>query len=309
MSRQAMSPDELLASSRAGIREGLQAGITTYADTAPNDAPFEAMRELGVRGIAYREVFGPDPKQCDESMTSLRQAVTAMHARRTPLVHVGVSPHAPYSVSDELFKAVADYALTELLPLATHVAESREESALVADGEGEFASFLRGRGISVAPRARTPIELLERLGVLGANALLIHCIRCDDHDIATIAKHRCGVATCPISNETLGHGPARVPAMLIDDVHVGIGTDSMASNERMDVLAESRLAQGARITERETWELATLGGARALRLDHLIGSLEPGKQADLAAFPLGADPGAPTRASFVAVAGKVLTPD
>jgi cytosine/adenosine deaminase-related metal-dependent hydrolase len=307
--RQAMSPDELLESSRAGIREGLRAGITTFADTAPNDAPFEAMRELGVRGIAYREVFGPDPKQCDESMAAFRQAVAAMHARRTTLVHVGVSPHAPYSVSDELFSAVADFALTELLPLATHVAESREESSLVANGEGEFATFLRGRGILVTPRARTPIELLERLGVLGANALLIHCIRCDDHDIATIAKHRCGVATCPISNQRLGHGPARVPAMLIEDIHVGIGTDSMASNERMDLLAESRLAQGARVTERETWELATLGGARALRLDHLIGSLEPGKQADLAAFPLGADPGVPTRAGFVAVAGKVLTPD
>ena len=304
--RQAMSPGELLESSRAGIREGLRAGITTYADTAPNDAPFEAMRELGVRGIAYHEVFGPDPKQCDASMAALREAVAAMHARRTPLVHVGVSPHAPYSVSDELFKAVAGYAVAELLPLATHVAESLDESALIANGDGAFAAFLRGRDIAVAPRARTPIDLLERNGVLGANALLIHCIRCDDRDIATIAKHRCGVATCPISNQMLGHGTARIPAMLIEDIHVGIGTDSMASNERMDVLAESRLAQGARATERETWELATLGGARALRLDHVIGSLEVGKQADLAAFPFGADPSIPTRASFVAVAGRVL---
>lgn len=304
--RQALSPEELLESSRAGIREGLRAGITTFADTAPNDAPFNAMRELGVRGIAYREVFGPDPKQCDESMAALRDAVAAMRANETPLVRTGVSPHAPYSVSDELFAAVAAYANSELLPLATHVAESLEESALVANGDGAFAEFLRGRGIEVAPRARTPVDLLERNGVLGAHALLIHCIRCDNRDIATIVKHRCGVATCPISNRMLGHGAARVPAMLIEDIHVGIGTDSMASNERMDVLAESRLAQGARVTERETWDLATLGGARALRLEHLIGSLEPGKQADLAAFPIGADPASPTRATFVAVAGRVL---
>ncbi len=159
--RAALSPTELLESARAGIREGLLAGITTYADTAPNDAPFEAMRELGVRGIAYREVFGPDPAQRDASMDGLREAVAAMRARETPLVRAGVSPHAPYSVSDELFTAVATHARSEGLPLATHVAESDEESLLVATGEGAFAAFLRGRGIPVGPRGHTPVELLR----------------------------------------------------------------------------------------------------------------------------------------------------
>ena len=104
----------------------------------------------------------------------------------------------------------------------------------------------------------------------------------------------------------LGHGAARVQAMLLEDVRVGVGTDSMASNERMDVLAESRLALGARCTERTAWELATLGGARSLGLDHVIGTLQAGKQADLAAFPMNPGSNEPTRASFVAVAGKPL---
>jgi cytosine/adenosine deaminase-related metal-dependent hydrolase len=300
--RAALTPDELLESARAGILEGLAAGITTFADTAPNDAPFEAMRELGVRGIAYREVFGPDPNQCESSMAALRDAIAAMRPRETPLVRAGISPHAPYSVSDELFASAALFASAEQLPLATHVAESVDESQLVANGEGAFADFLRGRGIEVASRGRTPIDLLERNGVLGAHALLIHCIRCDDHDIATIAKHRCGVATCPMSNQFFGHGAARVGAMLLESVHVGVGTDSMASNDRMDVLAEARLALGERGTERAAWELATLGGARALNLDDRIGTLDVGKQADLAAFTAGDV----SRASFVAVAGRVL---
>ncbi len=298
--RAALTPAELLESARSGIREGIQAGITTFADTAPNDAPFEAMRELGVRGIAYREVFGPDPAQCEASMAALREAIASLRPRETPLVRAGVSPHAPYSVSDELFAAVALFANEERLPLATHVAESLDESQYVVNGEGAFANFLRGRGIGVAPRGRTPIELLERNGVLGAHALLIHCIRCDDRDIATIAKHRCGVATCPVSNQFFGHGAARVGAMLLESVNVGVGTDSMASNERMDVLAEARLALGERGTERAAWELATLGGARALGMQAEIGSLEVGKQADLAAFARD------SRVELVVVAGREL---
>lgn len=304
--RASMSPAELLESARAGIREGLLAGVTTYADTAPNDAPFEAMRELGVRGIAYREVFGPDPAQCEASMDVLRAAVGAMRAGETSLVRVGVSPHAPYSVSDELFGAVAAFARTERLPLATHIAESEDESLLVSAGQGAFAAFLMGRGIAVAPRGRTPIGVLERYGVLDANALLIHCVRCDARDIAAIAQHGCGVATCPVSNQILGHGTAPVAALLDARVRVGVGSDSMASNVRMDILDEARQAVGAGAGEHAAWELATLGGARALRLDDVIGSLEVGKAADLAAFPRAADLRAPARATFVAVAGCVL---
>ena len=304
--RAALLPDELAESARAGIREGLRAGITTYADTAPNDAPLEAMREAGVRGIAYREVFGPDPAQCERSMEGLRAAIAAMRPRETALVRAGVSPHAPYSVSDDLFREVARFAIAERLPLATHVAESADESEYVTRGEGGFAGFLRSRGIGVRARGRTPVELLDRCGVLAAEALLIHCVRCDGPDIATIAQRDAAVAACPMSNRYFAHGAAPVAGLRRARVRVGAGSDSMASNTRMDILAEARAALGAGAAERDVWELATLGGARALRLDHAIGSLEPGKQADLAAFPLGADPDAPSSAGFVAVAGRVL---
>ena len=304
--RAALYADQLLESARAGIREGLLAGITTYADTAPNDASFDAMRAMGVRGIAYREVFGPDPAQRERSMEGLCTAVSLMRARESSLVRVGVSPHAPYSVSDELFTAVAQYAKREQLPLATHVAESIDETMLVATGGGTFATFLRGRGIAVAPRARTPIEMLDCNGVLDTNALLIHCVRCDARDIETIARRGSAVATCPMSNRYFGHSVAPVAAMRAAGVRLGAGSDSMASNDRMDILREARAALGAGAGECDVWELATLGGARALGLDHLIGSLEPGKQADLAAFPRAGNPDAPAHAVFVAVAGRVL---
>lgn len=299
--RAELSADELLDSARLGLIEGLRGGVTTIADTAPAPAAFDAMLELGVRGIAYQEVFGPDPRQCESSLDGLRRAVRAIRSRETAMVRVGVSPHAPYSVSDELFKAVSLFAIREGLPLATHVAESEDESDLIANAEGAFGAFLHGRKIEVKARGRSPIAMLERTGVLETDALLIHCIRVDAEDIRSIAEKGCGVAHCPASNAKLGHGVAPLRELLAAGVQVGLGSDSMASNNRMDLLDEARLAVLAQrmrspghdvLDARRALELATLGGARALGLGGVTGSLEPGKAADLAAFaiPVGRGP-------------------
>ena len=294
--RDVLTYDDCLDSARLGVLEGLRAGVTTFADTSPSPAPFDAMHELHVRGIAYREVFGPDPAQCGTSMDELRRTIRSMEAYQTALVRVGVSPHAPYSVSDDLFAASAAFARERQLPMATHVAESEEEFDLVAHGEGAFAAFLRGRGIGVDPRARSPIALLERQGVLAPGTLLIHCVRVDGEDIARIAASDCGVAHCPASNAKLGHGVAPLAALRAAGVHVGLGSDSMASNNRMHLLDEGRIAILAqRIREQRdvldassAIELATLGGACAIGMGGVIGSLEAGKQADLAAFAVPA---------------------
>ncbi len=315
--RDLLSPQETLDSALLGITEGLHAGVTTFADTAPGAAGFHAMRELGVRGVAYLEVFGPDPAQCDHAMSGLRARVDAIRPDATRLVRVGVSPHAPYSVSDALYAATAAYARQERLPLATHVAESDAESDLVGGGRGEFAEFLERRGISATKRARTPVALLDRNGVLDANALLIHCVRCDADDIATIARRGAAVATCPHSNRYFGHGAAPTRAFAMAGVRLGVGSDSMASNTKMDLLAEAHSAVrdgDAGDAWRARWELATIGGARALALDEAIGSLEAGKQADLAAFPIAAGatftevlryaPSEGARAQHVVIAGS-----
>jgi 5-methylthioadenosine/S-adenosylhomocysteine deaminase len=291
--RDVLSDDDLLDSARAGLQEGLLAGITAYGDTSPSPAAFDAMLELGVRGVAYREVFGPDPAQCGVSMRELRLVVDGMRARATDLVRVGVSPHAPYSVSDDLFRACAAFAREERLPIATHVAESEDESLLVERGEGRFAEFLRSRGIAVARRARSPIALMENCGMLDADPLLIHCVRADGDDVATIGRRRLAVAHCPGSNRTLGHGVAPVPELIAAGARVGLGSDSMVSNDRMDLLGEARDALRTQRDRGEglggavqALELCTLGGARALGVEREIGTLEVGKAADIAAFAI-----------------------
>jgi 5-methylthioadenosine/S-adenosylhomocysteine deaminase len=325
--RAVLDRDALLDSARYGISEGIRAGITSYADTCESGVVIQAMREMGVRGVMYQEVFGPDPAQCEASIAGLREKVAGLRYVETPLVKLGVSPHAPYTVSDDLFRATAALAREQHLPMAIHIAESEMEQQYVVQGAGQLADGLRRRGIHVAPRGVSPIALLETLGVLAERPLLIHCVRAPESDVASIVASACAVAHCPASNAKLGHGIAPLDEMLAAGVVVGLGSDSVASNNRMDILAEARLAllaQRARLGSSETpsandvLELATIGGARAIGLGDVVGTLDAGKKADLAAFSLDGvrptfDPvsaaifsisGADAR--FAAVAGRVL---
>jgi cytosine/adenosine deaminase-related metal-dependent hydrolase len=323
------SGDTALDSARLGAIEALRAGITTVADTTPTGSVAYALAEAGMRGIVFQETFGPDPARCDAMMDELRGRVAGLRRLKSPLLSIGVSPHAPYTVSDELYEAVTRYARDENLPIAAHIAESAAESELVSAGSGEFADVLRRRGIAVEPRARTPIELLHTLGVLGRDTLLIHCVRVDERDVATIATAGARVVHCPVANARHGHGIAPLTAMLDAGVGIALGSDSVVSCGKLDMLDEARVAvllQRARnrsadaIPAATAIELATIRSAAVLGLNAEIGSLEPGKSADLAAFPLtdsrNSDPQTALlflepdhRATFVAVAGRVLVSD
>lgn len=316
--RDLMSESVLLDASRAGIREALRNGITCLADTTDSGAPLAAMREYGVRGVGYLEVFGPDPAQCDGAIAQLAARVREVRNHDTALVRVGVSPHAPYTVSRDLFAATAALSRNESLPMAVHVAESAAEMLFVRDGAGPFADRLRARDIAVAPQAESPIALLEAAGVLAARPLLIHVIQADDRDLQRIADAGASIVHCPISNAKLGHGIAPLDRMLAHGIRTGLGTDSVASNDRMDLLGEARQATlfaslrvgtPDALSAHEALALATRGGAEALGLGSRIGTLEVGKDADLTAFPLDHDDAQPLFDPAVALvhalAGKV----
>ena len=225
-------------------------------------------------------------------MAGLRERVAPMRARETDLVAVGVSPHAPYSVSDPLFEAVAAYARAEGLPVAVHTAESAAEDALVREGAGPFADGLRRRGIATPARAPTTVALLARTGILALRPLLIHAVRLHGDDVRRIADAGAAIAHCPIANARLGHGIAPVAALDAAGVTVGLGTDSVAANNRLDLLEEARAAQlfqrtrdgdGTIFPPHRLLRMLTLDGARALGFGDRTGSLDVGKDADLCA--------------------------
>jgi 5-methylthioadenosine/S-adenosylhomocysteine deaminase len=245
-----------------------------------------------MRGVIFRETFGPDPLQAADSARELRERVASLREAAGELVRIGISPHAPYTVSDELYTLTAALAREQDLPVAVHAAEAEAETQLVVSGEGPFAANLRTRDIATPVRARSVVALLEATGILELRPLVIHAIRVDREDMVMLARAGASVAHCPTANARLGHGIAPVVELREAGVNVALGTDSVASNNRLDLLEEARTAhllQRARLTSAsalpaaELLELATLAGARALGLEQAIGSLEPGKDADLCA--------------------------
>jgi 5-methylthioadenosine/S-adenosylhomocysteine deaminase len=293
------------AAAKQGVRDCWAAGVTCVADTGSTGAAMEALHALRGRGVVYQEVFGPDPAQCEQSMAGLTAAIEHLGSFASDRVRLGVSPHAPYTVSGPLYRAVGGFARAERLPIAVHLAESREEVALVRDGAGPFAEALRGRGITVEPRGLSPVEYLLQLGVLASgNCLCIHCVQIDDNDIALLRDAGAAVAHCPRSNAAHGHGVAPLAAMRAAGVCVGLGTDSVVSTGDVDLWAD---AHAAGLSGEDALRMLTLEGARALGLDTRVGSIEVGKDADLAVFASTAlyrPPPPSTAALLTLIAGR-----
>jgi 5-methylthioadenosine/S-adenosylhomocysteine deaminase len=275
------TPEQFQAAAENGLRDCWAHGITCIADTGSTGATMQALVRFGGRGVVYQEVFGPSPAQVPASMAELEQQILRLRRLATSQRRIGVSPHAPYSVSESLYRRVARYAQQERLPIALHLAESQEESELVRYGAGPFADALRGRGIAVEPRHCSPVQYLRDLGLLRPGTLAIHCVQVDADDVAYLKASRVAVAHCPRSNRAHGHGVAPVALLRQVGVPVGIGTDSVVSVPDLDLWSETRAAWfGAE----EALRFLTLEGATALGWDREIGSLEAGKAGDLAVF-------------------------
>ena len=296
--------DEMRAIATDGAHECLRSGTTTVGDCSFAGAAAEAAAETGLRAIVYLEVFGRDASALDR-FEELRARVEPALSDR---VRLGVSPHAPYTCTLELYEACAALGL----PMATHLAESVSERLYLLDGSGDWSAFAE---LLVPPPGTTGIRLLGEAGVLSPAVMAAHCVDVDDDEIALLAELGVGVAHCPRSNGFLGCGVAPLDELLAAGIPVGVATDSPASTPSFDLFEEARtaiVAARARagrpdaLSAAQALELVTLGGARVLGMDDVVGSLVPGKQADLAVVSLEGSPFDPVEdpASAVILGGS-----
>jgi 5-methylthioadenosine/S-adenosylhomocysteine deaminase len=286
---------DMVAIARSGVVDSLRAGITTTADYSFSGAAATAAGELGLRAIVYLEVFAAEPAEAQRQFEEKRERVD-----ESALVRIGVSPHAPYTCS----LATYEWCLSLGIPVGTHLAESPNENEWLEHGSGP----LYGIPILVAPTGKRAVATLEP--VLGPDLLCAHCVEVDAEEIALLAERNVPVAHCPRSNALLGCGIAPVEELRAADVRVGLGTDSPASTPSFDMFEEMRtaiyLARARRqrpeaLLATDALEMATRDSARALRLEGQVGTLTPGKRADLTVVSLAGSPYHPVEDPAAAV--------
>ncbi len=274
----------------AGARTLLESGTTAVGEVSTTGQSLASLTRLGLRGVVYRELLGLPAGEAEARRDAAWADIQAMQRDvRGGLLQIGLSPHSPYGLSEELFGACEAVVLGgSRLPCCIHAAESTDEVEFLSTGRGAIPRLLYPAvGCPVPPprrRARSPIEYLDALGALAWRPLLIHAVHVDATDIRRMAGRGVSVAHCPRSNARLSGGVAPVADFLRHGIPVGLGTDSLASVPTLDLWDEMRAALAAhagRLSPAEVLNMATLGGARALGLGGQVGSLEPGKRADL----------------------------
>jgi len=282
----------------AGALEGVRAGVTCFGDIGRfGKAGFEALKTNGLRGVLFQETeFSPKNEDAENDFAKLKDKFLSLRETKTELVEVGLSPHAPYTVSRKLFERITDYSIEMDVKVTIHASESNEEKDIMESDAGFFAELYKNLNLEWnAPRVSS-VEYLADIGVLRAKPLLAHCVKVSDKDIELIAASDSRIAHCPKSNAKFGHGIAPLEKFLGKKIRVGFGSDSVASNNICDVIEEARFAtlfaRNAAHSKRflnaeEIIETATRGAARALGLDRKIGTLEAGKQADVIVISLG----------------------
>ncbi len=204
---------------------------------------------------------------------------------------IGVSPHAPYSVEPIGFER----SLATKLPLATHLAESPDEAAFLADHAGPFRNlweFLNAWDENVPRFAGGPIRFAKSLGLLDRPTVLAHVNYCDDAELSLLATGVASVVYCPRTHAYFGHPPHRWRDMLAAGVNVALGTDSTASSPDLNLVDDLRLVRqiAGDLTPDELWELVTIRAAHALGLQGEVGTLTLGKRADVVSFPVANSP-------------------
>ena len=249
-SRRKLTAEDYAASARWGAEECARNGITCIADTSfEGSTVARAAGEAGLRARVYLEVIGLDEAELPAVMERTEERLSALGPYRTSLVDLGLSPHAPYTVSWRLYREIARYADREGLHLATHVAESAAEVEFLERGAGSIARAYKAarlwKGDRWSAPGLRPGAYLASAGALGPATLAVHCVHLDDAEVGVLAGAGAAVAHCPRSNARLRCGIAPVAALRKAGVRVGLGTDSLASNDSLDMFAEMRAALAA----------------------------------------------------------------
>ena len=298
-----LSGDDWYESSILGCLEALSNGITCVANITPTGGAAKALQDLGMRGVVYREVAAIDKNRVDDVMSAAEDDILKwMDYVDSDRIAVGVAPAPLYACHPLLLKRSRALACEANIPMAMHLAGSREEYNFVKSGSSGFSVYVDSapRGYMERapwlPAGTSPVVYAVNWGAFEApNVLAVHCVHLNaEADLAKLKEYDVAVAVCSRSNAQLGMGVAPLNDLIRAGLRIGLGTDSPAATSTTDIIDEMRVGMlihrannvGAFINSHTMLELATIGAARALKQDDRIGSLEAGKIADITVIDL-----------------------
>jgi len=268
-----LTDEDVYWGSLLGVCEMLRAGVTCFNDMyhIPAAATRAAI-EGGIRACPSGVLLGFLPN-AKELLAEAKDFVNQLQQQAHPRIHPMLAPHAPYTCPDDLLREVVSAAQQLQVPIHIHVAETADE---VRD--------------SYQDHGQSPVQYLDSLGVFDCPVVAVHCVHIDEQDIQILAERQVGIAHCPGSNMKLASGFAPLPDLLASGAIVGLGTDGCASNNNLDLREEAfltalihkaRTGDPTFLPAQQALTMATRESARALGLQDLIGTLQPGKRADI----------------------------
>jgi 5-methylthioadenosine/S-adenosylhomocysteine deaminase len=307
--------DTWLYSADLGARAARAAGTTCVVDNSYAGVSAQAIAQVGLRAVVGLEVFGVNQETAPTQWASWLEKRAKLVAGASPLlkallsnktIRLTVATHAPYTVCPALWFLAKQWAADNGETVLCHAAETENERRWFASDDEEIDALLtysfgripayKGDPVLSAKvwrkGAQSPIEHLDCYSLLDDKLLVAHAVKITETDAAILAKRGVSIAHCPRSNSRLRNGVAPIDLFYRHQLQFGLGTDSLASGDDLDLLAEARFAVGVHralnpestFNARQALEAITLGAARAIHMDTEIGSLSPGKRADLAVF-------------------------
>ena len=294
----ALSKKDWRASADLGAQEALRSGITTIADVTDTGASMEAAIKAGLRGIIFYELSSLkyDSKIMDRAAKQIEEW---QKKSKESLLEIGISPHGSYTTAPRLLREASEYAIDKDLLSCIHVSGSDDEYQFVKYGSGplahEFKDLSGWKDVLWQPMGTSPVKYLDQWDVFKGKTIAVHCIHVDQEDLDILQKNDVSVAHCPMCAAKLGMGVAPLTSIKQRKLRLGIGSDSPATSNVMDLFEEMRLGlllqravnhstQG--LAAKHFLHLATLGGAQALGLEKEIGTLAEGKKADVVVVDL-----------------------
>jgi cytosine/adenosine deaminase-related metal-dependent hydrolase len=320
--RKGIIEKEISSAIQGGLDELISSGVTTAGDFSQTGITGRILKEKGLRGTVFLEFSGFNLEQKDEKMRDLKEKVDRFSSifNLQSSIRIGVAPHAPYSVSMELLAESHSFAKEKKLPFAIHISEISEEIALIKNGSGAMRNLLIDFGVwnnKWIPPKTTPVEYLHNPGILkGATGIHLNIVTEDD--IRILNENNVSVVYCPGSNRWFGRNlkyPLR--EFLNNSINVAIGTDSLASNERLNMFYEMRILKEnfPEIDNNIIIKMATINGAKAIGFEGEVGEIAVGRRADIIGiniknssikYPVEYVINMAERVSFVMADGKII---